>query len=120
MLLKLGFDQRWINLVMLCVRSVRYSVRVNDTFVGLIIPSRGLRQGCRLSPYLYIICAQGLLTLINKAVRAGSLHEIKVCWEAPSISCLLFAYDFFFFFKANLAECDTMKTILNTYEATSR
>jgi hypothetical protein len=43
-LLKLGFDQAYINLVMKCVRSVRYKIKVNNEFTIEIIPERGPRQ----------------------------------------------------------------------------
>ena len=66
-MLKLGFDNRWVDLMMLCVSTVRYNVLVNGREVGPIIPKRGLRQGDPLSPYLFILCAEGLSSLIKRA-----------------------------------------------------
>ena len=40
---KLGFHDRWINLVMRCVLSVSYVVRINGQPSGYIVPTRGLR-----------------------------------------------------------------------------
>lgn len=78
-MLKLGFDSSWVSLIMMCIRSVRYSIRVNDTLVGPLTPDRGLRQGYPLSSYLFILCTQGLSTLVEKAVSRGDLHGVKVC-----------------------------------------
>ena len=42
-MLKLGFNSRWVDLMMLCVSIVRYNILVNGMEVGPIIPKRGLR-----------------------------------------------------------------------------
>ena len=41
---KLGFGEKWRSLIMKCVTSVSYSVKINGKPRGKIIPSRGLRQ----------------------------------------------------------------------------
>lgn len=87
--------------------------------VGPIVPQRGLRQGCPLSPYLFIICAQGLSSLLDRAVSKGDIHGVKVCRGAPSVSHLLFADDSFFFLRATNPECEKLKLIFSNYEAAS-
>lgn len=77
MMLKLGFDRNWTDLVMLCVRTVNYTALVNGEPVGPIVPQRGLRQRCPLSPYMFIICAQGLSCLVDRAVTCGDVHMSK-------------------------------------------
>jgi hypothetical protein len=63
---KLGFAIGWIKLVMECSTTVRYSIVVNGRPVGNIVPTRGLRQGDPLSPYLFILCAEALSSMIHK------------------------------------------------------
>jgi len=38
----MGFNERWINLIMGCVKTVSYSVLVNGKSCGLIHPTRGI------------------------------------------------------------------------------
>lgn len=119
MMEKMGFCDRWVRWIMLCVSSVSYSVLVNDDSVGPIVPGRGLREGDPLSPYLFLICAQGLTCLIKRAEGRGDIHGIQICQGAPSVSHLLFADDSFLFFRASERECNVMKSILATFEAAS-
>ena len=48
---KLGFNSRWRGLMMQCISSVSYFVRINGKPRGNSIPSRGLRQRDPLSPF---------------------------------------------------------------------
>jgi hypothetical protein len=104
---------------MLCVETVDYSVLVNDNVTDPIKPGCGLRQGDLLSPYLFIMCAEGLTALIRQDEARGDIHAVKICRNAPIISHLLFAYDCFLFFRVNIHEATTMKNILTTYEVAS-
>lgn len=80
--------------MMMCIKYVHYSILVNQDHVGPIDPSRGLRQGDSLSPYLFLLCAEGLTALIRDAQRKGSLHGVKICRGAPIITHLLFVDDY--------------------------
>lgn len=50
---------------MMCVRTANYAVLVNENLVGQIFPTRGLWQGDPISPYLFIICAESLSSLLS-------------------------------------------------------
>ena len=58
---KLGFDDRWTRLIIQRVHSVSYLVLHNGTESDSFRPARGLRQDDHLSPFLFILCANGLL-----------------------------------------------------------
>ena len=79
MMRKIGFHERWISLMMMCVTSVSYSVLINGEPKGRIVPSRGLGQGDPISPYLFLLCAEGLSAMLNKEEGEGQPRGIAVC-----------------------------------------
>jgi hypothetical protein len=119
-MIQMGFSSRWVNWIMLCVETVDYSVLVNGASVGSIVPGRDLRQGDPLSPYLFIICAEGLSSHIREAEHRNNIRgTMIICTDTPVISHLLFADDCFLFFRACEREAVCMKNILATYEEAS-
>lgn len=100
---------------MLCVTSISYSISFQGSEIGPIFPKRGLHQGDPLSPYLFLLCVEGLSLSIKKAAVEGSISGCKVCSSAPSITHLLFADDSFLFFKATTAETMAIQNILSSY-----
>jgi hypothetical protein len=116
---KMGFPERWIAWVMECVRSVSYSILVNGQPVGNIKPTRGLRQGDPISPYLFLICAEALSSMLNQAENNGVISRVPTSKRGPKISHLFFADDSLLFCKANSVEWRRLTKILDKYEAAS-
>ena len=104
MMIKLGFLEVWVDRVMSCVSTPSFSVRINGKAFGNITPSWGICQGDPLSPYLFLICAEGFTSLLAKTEIEVRLHGVAVCRSAPSITNLLFADDSLIFCQANKDE----------------
>ena len=66
---KMRFHEKWIQLIIKCITTVSYSVIINGVVYGSIFPTRGLRQRDPLSPYLFLLYADGFSSLINEAIR---------------------------------------------------
>lgn len=66
--------------------SVNYRIKVNGEYTNTIVPHRSLRQGDPLSPYLFIICAEGLSAMLQQAELEGKIGGIRVCHAAPSVN----------------------------------
>uniref|UniRef100_A0A494G9K2 Reverse transcriptase domain-containing protein n=1 Tax=Solanum lycopersicum TaxID=4081 RepID=A0A494G9K2_SOLLC len=52
---KFGFDVRWIEWIMTCVRTPTFSVNINGAPYGFIQPERGIRQGYPLTSLYYVL-----------------------------------------------------------------
>ena len=107
-MIKLGFDVRWIQLAMEIACTASYSVLINGEPKGYIIPSRGIKQGDPLSLYLFLLCAKGLSSLIRHVVAAKNLHGILSSNNGVCISHLLFVDDNFIFCQATVEECQQL------------
>ena len=116
---KMGFEERWISLLMECIKTVHYSVLIDGVPKGYTTPTRGIRQGDPLSPYLFLLCAEGLTTLLRKASLDGSLRGIQPCRSGSWVSHLFFADDSLLFGQATLSECRKILEILDLYAACS-
>jgi hypothetical protein len=112
---KMGFSHQWIQWIMACVTTVRYSVKFNGTLLEAFSPSRGLRQGDPLSPFLFLFVADGLSALLQREVESSAILPIKVCRGAPGISHLLFADDTLLFFRASVEEATRVQQIVDIY-----
>jgi hypothetical protein len=119
MMRRMGFAAGWINLIMNCVRSVKYRVKINGELSEAFTPGRGLRQGEPLSSYLFIICAEAFSILLQKVQEEGSMKGVKVCNNAPEINHLFFADDSLIIMKANAQCARKLQEILALYEAQS-
>ena len=84
--------------------------------MGRIKPSRGLHQGDPLSPYLFLLCALGLQSLIQKAEVNDDIRGVAICRNGPRVSHLFFADDSVLFYRATEAECQRILDILAVYE----
>lgn len=118
-MIKFGFCSRWVELILKCVTTVEFSILLEEEEIGPIHPHRGLRQGDPLSPYLFIMVAEGLSLMIKEQEKRGLVHGISIAKRAPEISHLLFADDSFIFFKANTEESLRLKQLLDDYAAAS-
>uniref|UniRef100_A0A0A9E3E3 Reverse transcriptase domain-containing protein n=1 Tax=Arundo donax TaxID=35708 RepID=A0A0A9E3E3_ARUDO len=119
MLSRLGFDHTFVQLIMKCVRTVRYRIKVNGELTDEIMPQQSLRQGDPLSPYLFLMVAEGFSSLLHHAEASNMIQGIQICQGAPSVSHLLFADNSLILMKASEANAEQLQSILDLYESSS-
>ncbi|GMI84947.1 hypothetical protein HRI_002164000 [Hibiscus trionum] len=115
MLLKLGYDERWVQLLMGCISTVSYSVAFNGVVGEKFLPSRGLRQGCPLSPYLFLVCVEGLSILLNRAMHNRNLRGVTIGRGRLEIGHLFFADDSICFASASVESAVVLKDLLTQF-----
>jgi hypothetical protein len=76
-LLKNSGFARWTDLVMTSLHSVRFCLRLNGHTHELFVPSRGLRQGDPLIPYLFLFVGEALSWFFRKQIAEGCITPIK-------------------------------------------
>ncbi|KAL9676996.1 hypothetical protein QQ045_005219 [Rhodiola kirilowii] len=114
-----GFPSSWTKLVMECVTTVRYKVKVNDLLVDISPRQIGLRQEDPLSPYLFLLCSEWLSIQLEKETLCRSLKVVRVSHGAPVVTHLFFADDSIYFMKATKANARTLLFVLREYETIS-
>ncbi|XP_075665535.1 uncharacterized protein LOC142635224 [Castanea sativa] len=116
---KMGFCEAWIKLIFNCISSVSYSILVNGEPRGNIVPSRRIRQGNPLSPYLFLLCSEWLNRLLQRAAQGNQIRGCSLCKTGPKVTHLFFADNSLLFCQAKLTELEAVQRILAVYEQAS-
>lgn len=85
----------------------------------MFTPTRGLQQGDPLSPYLLLLCAEGLSGLLLYKEEVGGIDGVRVCRNAPPVSHILFVNDSLILMKADMTNATSLQQVLDTYCANS-
>jgi len=77
-LIAFEFDHNSVRWIMALVTSSSFSILVNGSPSETFIPSRGLRQGDPLSPFLFILMMEGLGRSIKNAKEVGKIKGLQL------------------------------------------
>jgi hypothetical protein len=114
-----GFSDKFIGRILECISSVSFSILVNGGKTKDFKPSRGLRQGDPLSPFLFIICQEVLSRLIEREFSHGNVKGVKMNVARPVFTHVMYADDIMVFAKANYREVIVLNECLDKYCAWS-
>ncbi len=114
LLTHLGFGYDFVRWVMSCVSSSSIVVLINGEASSFFSPKCCLRQGCPLSPLLFLLAADGINLMIHDAKRQGTFKGIEVA-DNFCVTHLLFVDDIIMFNNGSLEDCRTLKRILDLF-----
>eukprot|EP00253_Pinus_taeda_P017420 PITA_17420 len=114
LLTHLGFKVDFISWIMGRVTDVSYAILINGAATPFFKGQKGLRQGCPLSPLLFLLVAEGLNQLIHKSRREGKIKGIEAAVNL-FISHLLFVDDILVFTNGSINELKELKNILELF-----
>ncbi|PKU83905.1 Putative ribonuclease H protein [Dendrobium catenatum] len=108
----MGFKKRFITWVMQCIFEPKFILLMNGNRTRWIDAKSGLRQGCPLSPYLFILCSE----LLSKSFKQRGVQlGVQVARNTVSISHLLYADDILVFAEANRSNAHRIMNLLGDY-----
>ena len=113
-LIQIGVPLQTVNWIMGCLTSATFAVLINGTPSNFFPASRGLRQGCPLSPLLFILVIEGLSLLIADARRNGLIRGIQIS-SSLALTHLMFVDDVILLGEGTLQEWAAFEVILDTF-----
>lgn len=115
MLFLINIHEHLISLILSCISSSKLAILLNGKPTEYFKPSRGIRQGGPLSPYLFILRIKFLSMLIHHQISLGLWKLIQFSNHGPLISLTLFADDVFLFVKASLKNAHSINMVLQSF-----
>ncbi|XP_071718103.1 uncharacterized protein [Rutidosis leptorrhynchoides] len=112
----MGFGSKWISFIRACLYSSSISILINGSPTKEFVPERGIRQGDPISPFLFIIVAEGLNILVKRALSNGHLQGLKIGHDNLVITHLQYADDTIFFGEWNKRNAKYISKLLKCFE----
>lgn len=119
MLRRMNFPARWCRWIHGCVSSASANYLVNGSPSGDFALEKGLRQGDPLSPFLFLIAAEGISLLTKKAIQEGLLKAALIGRDKVELSHIQYADDTVFVVEGTKENATALKWILKCFELLS-
>lgn len=114
-----GIPNNLSKLIMSCITANSIQILVNGRPADAFYPSRGIRQGDPMSPYIFIMCIERLSRTINQLTASKDWNPIKISTKGPTLSHLFFDDDLALFAKVDAKNCNIIVNTLHAFWVTS-
>ena len=112
---KFGFGVNFINWIRACISEPWIAPLVNGRATDFFKASRGLRQGCPLSPVLFVIQASVLSFLLDKKLQDQDINGLCIARGVKNINHALFVDDTLLLGAATLSSATKFKEVLDDF-----
>ena len=119
MMVRMGFCPIWRKWIKACNQSASISILINGSPSNEFVPTRGLRQGDPLAPFLFNIVAEGLTGMMRTALYKGLYSSYLVGKQKVPVNILQYADDTVFVGEASWDNVLVMKAMLRGFEMAS-
>lgn len=119
MLLAFGFSPIWVQWIHSLISSTFFSILVNGIPSCPFCPSRGIRQGDPLLPFLFVLMDEGLGHCITQACLSLQIKGLSI-HNSPAITHQQFFDDNMLFRYPSVQEASMYKSLLNDFSEASR
>lgn len=96
-----------------------FSIMLNGGPLQPFLPSRGIRQGDPLLPFLFVIMAEGLGRSLSQAIQKNQLKGIKAAHQGPTVTHQQFVDDTMLMGSPTVKEARTFSKVLRTFTEAS-
>ncbi|XP_071705309.1 uncharacterized protein [Rutidosis leptorrhynchoides] len=115
----MGFGTKWFSWILACLKSATITILINGSPTREFSIGRGVRQGDPLSPFLFILVAEGLNILTKSAIERNLFKGIEVGKDKVLVSHLQYEDDTIFFGDWSTSNAHNLIYILKYFELSS-
>ncbi|KAJ3704591.1 hypothetical protein LUZ61_008296 [Rhynchospora tenuis] len=111
----LNIPEKIISLLLSSYKRAKVTITINGRGDGFIRPTQGLRQGCPMSPYVFIIAMEALSRWLQEATAQGVLKGVRVAHTSPILTHAIYADDLILMGDTSTAEVDAFVNIMHKF-----
>ncbi|KAJ1695019.1 hypothetical protein LUZ63_011717 [Rhynchospora breviuscula] len=111
----LNVPAKFISIMMSSYQRAQVSININGRGDGFITPTRGLRQGCPMSPYAFIMAMELMSRMLDQAEKEGIIKGVKLAHSGPTITHLLYADDLVLMGNTSRNELENFSGLLRKF-----
>lgn len=110
-----GFPEKLCAMIKWCIATIRFSILVNNEIGKCFSSTRGIRQGCPLSPYIFILPSNTFSFLIKNSIHFDYIDGLKLSLSSHVLSHVMFVDNLFIFMRATNEKMVRQRKILSNF-----